>query len=119
MTTIEIKSLADLRPILSRIEYLLEIIACYFSLIGENMSISNKEVIERLCVSESTLFRLRQAGTIPYTYQKGEITYKVDDIQKVINSKILKSRKLSTQEMLTQLYSLREKNILELTKNKI
>lgn len=116
MKTIEIKSLADLSPILSRIEYLLEDIACYFSLVGENITMSNKEVIERLCVSESTLFRLRQAGTIPYTYQKGEITYKVDDIQKVINSKILKSRKLSTQEMLAQLYCFRENSILELIK---
>ena len=42
MKTIEIKSLEDLSPILSRIEYLLENIACYFSLIGENISISNK-----------------------------------------------------------------------------
>ena len=49
-------------------------------------------------------------------YQKGEITYKVDDIQKVINSKILKSRKLSTQEMLAQLYCFRENSILELIK---
>lgn len=114
MKTIEIKSLEDLSPILSRIEYLLENIACYFSLIGENISISNKEVIERLCVSESTLFRLRQAGTIPYTYQKGEIVYKFDDILKAINCRTLKSKKLNTQEMLVLMYQFREKTIIKL-----
>ena len=116
MKTIEIKSLEDLSPILSRIEYLLENIACYFSLVGENISISNKEVIETLFVSESTLYRLRQCGGIHYTFQKGEIVYKFDDIQKVINSKILKSKKLSTQEMLENIYQFREKTILKLIK---
>ena len=108
MKTEDIKSLEDLSPILTRIECLLECITCYFSLVSENIVISNKEVIETLFVSESTLYRLRQCGGIHYTFQKGEIVYKFDDIQKVINSKILKSKKLSTQEMLENIYQFRE-----------
>lgn len=114
MKTIEIKSLADLSPILSRIEYLLENIACYFSLVGENITMSNKEVIETLCVSTSTLYRLRQCGAIPYIFQKGEIVYKFDDILKAINCRTLKSKKLNTQEMLVLMYQFREKTIIKL-----
>ena len=113
MKTIEIKSLEDLSPILSRIEYLLENIACYFSLVGENITMSNKEVIETLCVSTSTLYR-RQCGAIPYIFQKGEIVYKFDDILKVINCRTLKSKKLNTQEMLVLMYQFREKTIIKL-----
>ena len=116
MKTEDIKSLEDLSPILTRIECLLECITCYFSLVSENIVISNKEVIETLFVSESTLYRLRQCGGIHYTFQKGEIVYKFDDIQKVINSKILKSKKLSTQKMLENIYQFREKTILKLIK---
>lgn len=119
MKDIEINSLKELIPILSRIGNVLEFIEHFFCLIDDNITISNKEVIETLCVSASTLYRLRKDGSLPFVYLKGEITYKFEEILKVIERKTSKSRKLSTQEMLTQLYSLREKNILELTKNKI
>ena len=108
MKETEINCIQDLHPILQRIENLLAFIGKILSFVKQNIKITNNKVTKILLVSDSTLYRLRQTGSILYVYQKGKIIYNFDDILSAIESNKLISRKLSKQEMLKNMHNYRE-----------
>lgn len=54
-----------------------------------NVKLSTEEVCDILDISPRTLQRLRKDGTLFYYIEKGKCIYKFEDIEKLINDKIL------------------------------
>ncbi len=82
------------------------------------MWVDSYEVCTFLKISEKTLQRLRVSGTIAYSNIRGRYFYKVSEIRRMLEERLIRSNKENIDNLITnhQLYA-KEEEILERTSN--
>ena len=63
--------------------------------------VDSYEVCTFLKISEKTLQRLRVAGTIAYSNIRGRYFYKISEVKRMLEERVIKSNKENIQDLLT------------------
>lgn len=79
----------------------------------EDMWVDNYEVCTFLKISEKTLQRLRVSGTIAYSNIRGRYFYKVSEIRRMLEERLIRSNKENIDNLITnhQLYAKERGNL--------
>ena len=79
----------------------------------EDMWVDSYEVCTFLKISDRTLQRLRTAGTVTYSNIKGHYFYKIGEIKRLLEERLIKRDKDSINDLITnhQLYVKERRNI--------
>ena len=79
----------------------------------EDMWVDSYEVCTFLKISDRTLQRLRAAGTVTYSNIKGHYFYKIGEIKRLLEERLIKRDKDSINDLITnhQLYVKERRNI--------
>ena len=79
----------------------------------EDMWVDSYEVCTFLKISEKTLQRLRVSGTIAYSNIRGRYFYKVSEIRRMLEERLVKSNKENIDNLITnhQLYAKERRNL--------
>ena len=67
----------------------------------ENMWVDSYDVCTYLKISEKTLQRLRVSGTIAYSNIRGRYFYKVSEIRRMLEERLIKSNKENIDNLIT------------------
>ena len=75
--------------------------------------VDSYEVCTFLKISEKTLQRLRVAGTIAYSNIRGRYFYKISEVKRMLEERLIKSNKENIQDLITNhhLYVKERRNI--------
>lgn len=75
--------------------------------------VDSYEVCTFLKISEKTLQRLRVAGTIAYSNIRGRYFYKISEVKRMLEERLIRSNKENIQNLITnhQLYVKERKNL--------
>ena len=75
--------------------------------------VDSYEVCTFLKISEKTLQRLRVAGTIAYSNIRGRYFYKISEVKRMLEERLIKSNKDNINDLITnhQLYVKERRNI--------
>ena len=75
--------------------------------------VDSYEVCTFLKISEKTLQRLRVAGTIAYSNIRGRYFYKISEVKRMLEERLIKSNKENIQDLITnnQLYVKERRNL--------
>ena len=75
--------------------------------------VDSYEVCTFLKISEKTLQRLRVAGTIAYSNIRGRYFYKISEVKRMLEERLIRSNKENIQDLITnhQLYVKERRNI--------
>ena len=78
----------------------------------DDMWVDSYEVCTFLKISEKTLQRLRVSGTIAYSNIRGRYFYKVSEIRRMLEERLVKSNKENIDNLITnhQLYAKERRN---------
>ena len=79
----------------------------------DDMWVDSYEVCTFLKISEKTLQRLRVSGTIAYSNIRGRYFYKVSEIRRMLEERLVKSNKENIDNLITnhQLYAKERRNL--------
>ena len=79
----------------------------------EDMWVDSYEVCTFLKISEKTLQRLRVSGTIAYSNIRGRYFYKVSEIRRMLEERLIRSNKENIDNLITnhQLYAKERGNL--------
>lgn len=79
----------------------------------DDMWVDSYEVCTFLKISEKTLQRLRVSGTIAYSNIRGRYFYKVSEIRRMLEERLVKSNKENINNLITnhQLYAKERRNL--------
>jgi hypothetical protein len=79
----------------------------------EDMWVDSYEVCTFLKISEKTLQRLRGSGTIAYSNIRGRYFYKVSEIRRMLEERLIRSNKENIDNLITnhQLYAKERGNL--------
>ena len=79
----------------------------------DDMWVDSYEVCTFLKISEKTLQRLRVSGTIAYSNIRGRYFYKVSEIRRMLEERLVKSHKENIDNLITnhQLYAKERRNL--------
>ena len=79
----------------------------------DDMWVDSYEVCNFLKISEKTLQRLRVSGTIAYSNIRGRYFYKVSEIRRMLEERLVKSNKENIDNLITnhQLYAKERRNL--------
>ena len=79
----------------------------------EDMWVDSYEVCTLLKISEKTLQRLRVSGTIAYSNIRGRYFYKVSEIRRMLEERLIRSNKENIENLITnhQLYAKERGNL--------
>ena len=79
----------------------------------DDMWVDSYEVCTFLKISEKTLQRLRVSGTIAYSNIRGRYFYKVSEIRRMLEERLVKSNKENNDNLITnhQLYAKERRNL--------
>ena len=79
----------------------------------EDMCVDSYEVCTFLKISEKTLQRLRVSGTIAYSNIRGRYFYKVSEIRRMLEERLIRSNKENIDNLITnhQLYAKERGNL--------
>ena len=79
----------------------------------EDMRVDSYEVCTFLKISEKTLQRLRVSGTIAYSNIRGRYFYKVSEIRRMLEERLIRSNKENIDNLITnhQLYAKERGNL--------
>ena len=77
------------------------------------MQVDSYEVCTFLKISEKTLQRLRVSGTIAYSNIRGRYFYKVSEIRRMLEERLIRSNKENIDNLITnhQLYAKERGNL--------
>ena len=75
--------------------------------------VDSYEVCTFLKISEKTLQRLRVAGTIAYSNIRGRYFYKISEVKRMLEERLIRSNKENIQDLITnhQLYVKERRNL--------
>ena len=79
----------------------------------DDMWVDSYEVCTFLKISEKTLQRLRVSGTLAYSNIRGRYFYKVSEIRRMLEERLVKSNKENIDNLITnhQLYAKERRNL--------
>ena len=79
----------------------------------DDMWVDSYEVCTFLKISEKTLQRLRVSGTIAYSNIRGRYFYKVSEIRRMLEERLIRSNKENIDNLITnhQLYAKERRNL--------
>lgn len=80
---------------------------------GDDIWVDSYEVCTFLKISEKTLQRLRVSGTIAFSNIRGRYFYKISEVKRMLEERLIKSNKENIQDLITNhhLYVKERRNI--------